>query len=435
MDDNKDQEPKIIVYQNKSILYDSQGKTSLFTEGKQSVNAKHRYEKIKESLDNGFLDNIYHQVNADLQIDDVSLPEKYREVLNDLTNSVTSEKGRALVVLTVIQLTIKSICPEQSIRLHKSSNSSKSFSWTEGISMRSLDSNYITPFLRKYNLLKLNKFGAFMTRSLAENYPYSKLYKAEIRGAKDDWTTIVDAIENNMFSPQEALKYMISILKNQSDEFKSIADQAHKLAEITADKYDFNTIRNLILKAVTTSNYKARIFEVAIHSLLQSLQENHYLDGRLSPMTQMRSANKKHGNVGDVEVYSGHMLIESWDAKYGKEYLRDELEELNDKLMEHPNMKVAGFITDKEPQIDTEIRNRKNEITQLTGIPIEILSFSDWVHYEMTTNNISDSDYQLIGKDWLIFFVDSLGQKRRDIAPIDEPTEEWLKEIIKLLQA
>lgn len=435
MDDNKDQEPKIVVYQDKSILYDSHGKTSLFTEGKQSVDAKQRYEKIKESLDNGFLDNIYHQVNADLQIDDALLPENYREILNNLTSSVTSEKGRALVVLTVIQLTIKAICPDQSIRLHKSSNSSKSFSWTEGISMRSLDSNYITPFLRKYNLLKLNKFGAFMTRSLAENYPYSKLYKAEIRGAKDDWTTIVDAIENNMFSSQEALKYMISILKNQSDEFKLIADQVHKIAEITADKYDFNTIKNLILKAVTTSNYKARIFEVAIHSLLQSLQENHYLDGRLSPMTQMRSANKKHGNVGDVEVYSGHMLIESWDAKYGKEYLRDELEELSDKLMEHPNMKVAGFITDKKPQIDEEIRNRKEEITQLTDIPIEILSFSDWVHYEMTTNNISDSDYQLIGKDWLIFFVDSLGQKRRDVAPIDEPTEEWLKEIIKLLQA
>jgi len=85
-----------------------------------------------------------------------------------------------------IQLTIKSISPEQSIRLHKGS-SSTSFSWKEGISMRVLDKNYITPLLRKYKLLRLNADGFMMTRTLAENYPYSQVYKAAIRGAKKEW--------------------------------------------------------------------------------------------------------------------------------------------------------------------------------------------------------------------------------------------------------
>ena len=35
--------------------------------------------------------------------------------------------------------------------------------------------------------------------------------------------------------------------------------------------------------------------------------------------------------------------IESWDAKYGKTYLRDELEELNDKLKSHPQTTLVGF--------------------------------------------------------------------------------------------
>ena len=35
-----------------------------------------------------------------------------------------------------------------------------------------------------------------MTRSLAENYPYSKLYKAEMKGPFDEWISIVDALED-----------------------------------------------------------------------------------------------------------------------------------------------------------------------------------------------------------------------------------------------
>lgn len=34
-----------------------------------------------------------------------------------------------------------------------------------------------------------------MTRSLAENYPYSPVYKANIRGARLEWLSIVEAIE------------------------------------------------------------------------------------------------------------------------------------------------------------------------------------------------------------------------------------------------
>lgn len=428
----EENDPRIIIYKDRSILYDKDGNASVFTEGKQSVDAKERYAYIKKALDGGFLEKIYQKINAGLNISDNLLPEKYRKLLQELTDSVTSEKGRALTVLTIIQLTIKSISPEQSIRLHKSSNNSNSFSWNEGISMRTLDSNYITPFLREKNLLKLNKYGAFMTRSLAENYPYSQLYKAEIRGDKKDWTSIVDAIENNEFDPLEGLKYAISLLKNQSADFKEIANKAHILAESVSSKKPFDDIERIILEVVNNSDYKARIFEVAIHSLLQSLEENHYLEGTLSPMTQMRSANKKHGNVGDVEIYNGNILIESWDAKYGKEYLRDELEELNDKLADHPNMKVAGFITNSTPMIDSEIEQRETEISQINNIPVKIYSFNQWVNYEIY--NVSKTDLVKVGRNWLIYFVDSLGQKRRDVAPIDEPTEEWLKEVIGILE-
>ena len=147
--DNDKYETKIIIYKDKSILYDGHGNTSVFKEGKQSLEAKHRYNEIKKRLDDGFLNWIYNYINADIVIDEQKLPKDYQIVFKRLLNSITSEKGRALVVLTIIQLTIKAISPEQSIRLHKSNANSNSFSWNEGISMRQLDSNYITPFLRE----------------------------------------------------------------------------------------------------------------------------------------------------------------------------------------------------------------------------------------------------------------------------------------------
>ena len=35
----------------------------------------------------------------------------------------------------------------------------------------------------------------------------------------------------------------------------------------------------------------------------------------LKPLSQMRSANKKHGNIGDIELLEDRQIVEAWDAK------------------------------------------------------------------------------------------------------------------------
>ena len=95
-------------------------------------------------------------------------------------------------------------------------------------------------------------------------------------------------------------------------------------------------------------------------------------------------------------------------------------------------MKLAGFITDKQPTVDSEIQNRVAEISDNNSIAIHIYSFDEWVNYEI--KDIPSSELPIIGKEWLLYFVDSLGQKRREMAPIDEPTEEWLKECILIFK-
>ena len=236
---------KLTIHTDRSIL-ETNHQTEIFHEGKQSENAKKRMKKLKDALNDGFLENLieFQLNNPDTDFD---LDEEQLNPIRELVSSVTSEVGRALIGLSIMQLCIKAICPEQNIRLHKGGNSGKyNFSWMEGISMRTLDKAYITPVLRKYDLLRLNADGFMMTRSLAENYPYTKLYKAAIRGAKHSWLEIVDQLELKGLDPHKGLNYLISLLANRTIKFSKTSEEC--LIQITdfATNNDSQTIVNFI---------------------------------------------------------------------------------------------------------------------------------------------------------------------------------------------
>jgi hypothetical protein len=420
------QEPVLYIYSDRSIFVNEDGVEYQFPEGKTSEEAKKRLATIKAALEKGFLEEII----AECQSPEVKIEKVNKEqvaVIESLVNSVTSEVGRAIVGLTILQLTVKSIIPEQSIRLHKGSTGAD-FSWKEGVPMRVLDKNYITPVLRKHNLLRLNADGFMMTRSLAENYPYSKLYKAAIRGARQEWLEITDSVERGELDSLNALKQLLIFLNNKSEAFLQLTTKAiETLKAFLKKKPSFNDCHSTITKFIESSTYSARMFEVAMHSLFQVLEQEKCLSGFLKPLSQMRSANKKHGNIGDIELTLtlGNMdIIESWDAKYGKSYLRDELEELNDKLKSHPQTTLVGFVTDQQPNLKPEIKSRIEELELIHDTEIHILEFGEWVNYEINKYGLNPEN---VGAKWLIAIAESICQMRREIAPIDEPTTEWVE--------
>lgn len=428
------------VYNNRSELVLPDGTVELFLEGGMSQAAKIRYKKITTELSNGYLERqILLCRNSSSNLDFSQLSQEHKLLLGTLVSSVTSEVGRALVGLTVLQLCVKSIEPEQNIRLHKGSASSRDFSWRDGISMRSLDKQYITPTLRKYELLRLNADGFMMTRSLAENYPYSSVYKANMRGARSEWLNIVEAVEEDQIVAELALHYLLLQLLNQADNFRALAVQiTEKLLS-----YLETTITNkdiafgIILQHINNSAYAARLMEIAMHSLMQAMQELQIFPNYLlKPLSQMRSANKKHGNIGDIELLEDRQIIEAWDAKYGKSCLRDEIEELSEKLEVHPDVIKAGFVTSIKPERLEELESRCREIEEIFGISLEILTFEEWVDAQF--NRLSSEELiieQELAARWLKAYTESLAQLRRDLAPIDEPCYQWLvslNEILKL---
>lgn len=419
------QEPVLHIYSDRSVLVNEEGLEYVFYEGRTSDEAKRRLIVIKEVLGNGFLENIIRECrDPNVKIENISA--KHITVIESLVNSVTSEVGRAIVGLTILQLTVKSIIPGQSVRLHKGSTGAD-FSWREGVPMRVLDKNYITPVLRKFDLLKLNADGFMMTRSLAENYPYSKLYKAAIRGARHEWLEITDAVETGRLDAVNALKQLVILLNNKSEAFLELTKQTIKALELFLEKKpSFTDCFSTIIRFIENSTYSARMFEVAMHALFQVLEEEKCLSGFLKPLSQMRSANKKHGNIGDIELTLTHGsmdIVESWDAKYGKTYLRDELEELNDKLRSHPQAELVGFVTDQPPNLKSEIQSRIEELELMHNVRIHVFAFSEWVDYEIKKYGL---DPDAVGSKWLVAIAESICQMRRKTAPIDEPTTEWV---------
>lgn len=424
---------KLTILPDRSIL-ELDGTTQTFLEGSQSPEAALRVRRIKEVLAAGFLDRIIEGEKAEpscLQLDDRDLA-----CLRTLVDSVTSETGRALVGLTVMLASIKMIEPQQSVRLHKGGGGGENFSWREGVSMRTLDKPYVTPTLRKYGLLSLNADGFMMTRTLAENYPYSRLYKAALRGAKSAWLDIVDRLELGQLDPEAALRALLGLLINRTAEFSSLADEALRLTDLFSRSEKPEDIISFLTEYIANDDYSARLFEVAVHSGFQIMEEDGILDGYLKPLSQMRSANKKHKNVGDIEIEvtpESRVIAEAWDTKFGKVDLRDETEELYEKLKGQPQCNVAGFITDQAPVVSERLAMRIAQIEEALGgrTAIKIMSFHDFVHdYFAPRIDLSE-----LAPRWINAFVGSLAQRRRTQAPIDEPCHDWLRGYIETIKA
>lgn len=414
------------VYETRSELIVPGVDPVVFEEGELSAEAAARSANIVAQLESGFLEKVLDEASKAKTALDVEM----RAAIDGLVGEVTSEVGRALVALLYLQLVIKTIEPKQSIRLHKGSGRRTGFGWKEGLSMRTIDANFVTPFLRKNKLLKLNKFGLFMTRSLAENYPYSRVYKAESRGGKEQWLDAIDLIESGSTKPREALIYMTSQLRSEAAEFSAQAGET--IATFEKKRRSISTIEQaagLLVEHMRNSDYAARIMEIGMHALMQALSDLHYLgDLELVPLSQMRSANKKHGNVGDIELKNGSKIVEAWDAKYEKDYLRDEIDELVDKLTDHESVKRAGFVTSKKVKVFPEIELKRTDVRESMGTEIVICTFSDWAKDQASRARQNGAKTEMaLANQWILAYIETLALKRIEMAPIDEPSIVWLK--------
>ena len=52
----------------------------------------------------------------------------------------------------------------------------------------------------------------------------------------------------------------------------------------------------------------------------------------------------------------------------------------------------------------------------------------------MSAKNLMKSKKNCLAHKWLVAMVESFAQKRPDIAPIDEPCDAWIEDLIKIME-
>lgn len=179
------------------------------------------------------------------------------------------------------------------------------------------------------------------------------------------------------------------LLLNKSEEFSA---QCHEALDVLnrIDAAEMPKVEKVVKAFLRKTSYPARAFEITLHAFMQALIDLEYADATLEPLSQMRSANKKHGNVGDIELKEGKDILEAWDAKYQKLYLRDELEELADKLETAPRVVSAGFVVDEQPDIREDIKERIDEIEAEFDTEIRLMSLHEWIEHQIYLNHVDN---------------------------------------------
>lgn len=435
-DTDEDPEPHIRVYPDRHEIYKGGTIIEEHSTASRSDEAKQRSNDIKESFDDGYLIEkleLVRESGIDHIPERIQKSEDFQQLqshIDRVVDAMSANRGRALSVHTVLLLAIKSLEPTQSIRLHKSSI------WKEGLPMRGIDSDYISPELGDRDLVHLNSDGGMMTRTLAENLPYGVAYPANIKGAQSSWAGVIEILEQNDDGElsEAALEYMLLVLYNRGHKANELNEVAISRTEnLISEGLSGKEVLRLIREHINNSDHAARLLEISLHSLYQPLQEVDVFDGSLKALTQMRSADRKHGNVGDIEIVAPDdefLVKEAIDGKYGHGLMLGELRDLRSKLNSHPETESVTFVTSTERDVSSEVSDKIDQLENDFEVNIDVRSLEE--HSQAV---LKQYDHAGIHPDsWLTSYVETLTHQRRDIAPINEPTIDWVDTLIGVLE-
>lgn len=440
--DDKD-EPRMITYSDRTATIDATGTRHIFEEGPQTDEARQRYEHIQEELDDGYLDQQIRDIATTGTQLDTDLDDNHQALIDDLVDGVSDGAGQSLAGLAIVQLTIKSIEPAQNIRLHKGSQRSDHFGWKEGISFRTIDGRHIAPALREYDLLNVSKDGVMMTRSLAENYPYSQVYKSSLRGPCDAWGKLVESIErsDSSLAPEPALRYLLLALVNRGSCAQHINQNLLEAVEALRNTgVSPDQIFDVIQRHIRHSPHGDRVLKIALHALYQVIEDNDKLAG-VSP-TGGKLQPPEFTPLPDADIDSHYPSITvthpsdeshihtAWDVNTGRLDMVAKLDQLENLLQAHPEIQRLGVIVENGPSVDTDIDDQLTAIEDQHNVEIRITTFQDLCNEWLEDLVSSGTDYS----QWLVAYAETLTHRRRNRAPLNEPTREWVEILTDIIE-
>ncbi len=257
-------------------------------------------EKLLETYENSFIVNDIKDISADTI-----------ENIKTIGAKINTQKGVFTVLTTLV--THKILFPTQDVRKHQSSIE-------KGFSGRTIDTNFITPTLKKLGLPSMAESG-WLTRSLEQPHEYTLNYNGKIsdKAVKKAFLETLDYLEKNTNKATDILRLIL---------FQAIETKKRLTVEIKPlEKPENLTIEKIITALEEQFNFNygthggSKLPVIAFYSIYKSLinELSRYNDCELKEMGSHTASDRTSKSSGDIEISKNGTIFESIEIKFGKE--------------------------------------------------------------------------------------------------------------------
>jgi DNA (cytosine-5)-methyltransferase 1 len=274
------------------------------------------------------------------------------EKIENIIKNIESQKSILAVLIT--SLIKKVVDPKQDIRLHREE-------FNGGYSGRTLDTNVVTPWLKKYFTRFGPKESGWLTRSIEQPKPFYKNFPGKIRNknVKKSFLLLLDDVENQKVNAEHLL---IILLIKMEEKISAERSMVNNIKITLADKTI--TINKVIkiLKEHFATQQSSRLPVVAIYSIYCTIIDkiDLYKDKRLLHLKSHTSSDKYTG-YGDIEIHDKDGFpFEIVEIKHN---IPIDLNIINDVIIKIKGSKIKRYLilTTAEPNFG----NNENEIYTL----------------------------------------------------------------------
>ena len=273
-----------------------------------------------------------------------------------------SERQRGVVSVLVTSLTKKMKSPEQDIRYHQDQLQG-------GYSGRTLDTQYVTPFMKEHFRRIAMKEAGWLTRSLEQPYPYTLDYQGKIKNkhVRNAFLQILNDVEVNHANPENYLVGLfIHLIRQRSRIQTLISKKTHVPSEVSIDLV-INRLRSHFFGSYS-SHGASKLPVIAIYSLYQIMVKelDRYNNKKLKALKSHLAADVRAGEIGDIEVIDKkNRFFEAMEIKLGKPITLEMIDDSYEKF-KHTSVKRYYLLTTADPFIEEgEKKNSERVIEKI----------------------------------------------------------------------
>lgn len=292
------------------------------------------YQKAKEKIENGKVEDYLDE-----------LSDSQKEWVKKIVNNAEKQKGVLTVLITSLVKKLKD--PQQDVRYHQGG-------LPGGYSGRTLDTKFVTPFIKqKFRRFAMAEAG-WLTRTLEQSYPYNLDYPGSIqkKGVKDAFLRILHDIEEGEGNPKLYLTAIFMLLIEKIETVQS-----------SIIKIDFSEEMPIVIITEMLENHffedydshgASRLPVIAIYSIYELLVEkvDRYINKQLLPLQKHTSSDIKAKRIGDIEVKDEDgNYFEVVEVKHKKPIDKIMIEDAYEKFKKVP-LKRYLFLTTEEPNVE-----------------------------------------------------------------------------------